>query len=288
MFLARIKLYRRISGIKFFLKFGFRNSIKINYFYSNNFGDALNPILMKFLGVKSVANIPTEFYKKEHLQVIGSIIQVCNEGTTVWGSGFISRNTEFYYSPPKKVLAVRGPETREKLKEMGVDCPEVYGDPALLFPIFYNKPVNKLYKVGIVPHYSNFNDPILSSFNENDTLIIDVMDSNPLNVIDKIRSCELILSSSLHGIIIGDAYQIPSYWVEFSKKVGVDNFKFKDYFKSVNRNTNSSILMENLSLDCLNNLPKYTFDFNPIPLLKAFPLGISEDILSKAKKYYRK
>ena len=53
-------------------------------------------------------------------------------------------------------------------------------------------------------------------------------------VVDYIYSCDIILSSSLHGIIIADAYNIPNIWLdEFPLNEG--HFKFKDYFLSQNR-----------------------------------------------------
>lgn len=54
--------------------------------------------------------------------------------------------------------------------------------------------------------------------------------------IDQICSCEIILSSSLHGIIIADAYQIPNIWITLTHQEHPDdNFKFKDYFLSVGK-----------------------------------------------------
>jgi len=49
-----------------------------------------------------------------------------------------------------------------------------------------------------------------------------------------ILSCEKILSSSLHGIILADAYGISSAWLRSSTPKGLE-FKFYDYFLSVNK-----------------------------------------------------
>ncbi len=50
----------------------------------------------------------------------------------------------------------------------------------------------------------------------------------------EILSCEKIVSSSLHGIILADAYGIPSAWLSSTTPKGLE-FKFYDYFISVNK-----------------------------------------------------
>ncbi len=52
-------------------------------------------------------------------------------------------------------------------------------------------------------------------------------------MIDNILSCEIILSSSLHGLIVADAYNTPSSWIKFSNKVYGNGFKFRDYYASI-------------------------------------------------------
>lgn len=132
--LGNYKTYRKLASLKMYLQKNFSTSLKVGYFDSPNFGDALNPILLKLLGVKHVSHIATEFYRKENMMCIGSVLQVANDECIVLGSGFISKDSVFLYGAPTNILGVRGLLTKQKLSEMNVSCPEVYGDPALLLP----------------------------------------------------------------------------------------------------------------------------------------------------------
>lgn len=203
----------------------------------NNWGDALNPILIENLtGKKPILSTEVFNIKKNNVYcVIGSILEIPSEkNLIVWGSGFISSNSQFKVKP-KEIYAVRGPRTRELVLKNGIYCPEIYGDPAMLYPCFYRPKIEKKYKLGIIPHYVDQNNPLLNPFkNESFVLIIDML-SGIRKVVDDICSCEIIASSSLHGIIAADSYGIPSIWIEFSKKVKGDGFKFYDYFESVGR-----------------------------------------------------
>ena len=52
-------------------------------------------------------------------------------------------------------------------------------------------------------------------------------------VAKQISSCEKIISSSLHGLIAAQAYDIPFAWVKFSDNIKGDGIKFYDFFDSV-------------------------------------------------------
>ena len=67
------------------------------------------------------------------------------------------------------------------------------------------------------------------------------------DVIDQICSCEIIASSSLHGLIVPDAYNIPNCWITLSGKISGGLFKFYDYFSSVNRKDSEPIKIDKIS-----------------------------------------
>ena len=163
----------------------------------------------------------------------------------IWGSGIVYPD-QAIKEKPKNVLAVRGPLTRNYLLNYGVNCPEIYGDPALLFPKYYKPTVNKKYKLGIIPHFRDKNNKFLEKYkNNNDVLIIDVTNIKPWSkFIDDINSCQNIVSSSLHGIIISDAYGIPNTWIEFDAGES-KRFAFQDYLLSVNKHIDTPFIINN-------------------------------------------
>lgn len=183
-----------------------------------NFGDMLNPIVFKGLGIEFEKANDKDTGK---LIAIGSVIYVLKENDIVWGSGMLDNN---YFKIPKGVrfLAVRGPKTKENIK--GFRVPNVFGDPAIFMPDIYNPNPEKKHKIGFIPHYVDLNDKRLKGKH-----IINVK-KDPLKIIEEICSCEVIVSSSLHGIIIAEAYGIPAVWIKMSNNLIGGSFKFNDYF----------------------------------------------------------
>ncbi len=243
------------------------------YAGANNFGDILNPILLEHLTDRKILNVNAKYYQKEHLLAIGSVLGRANSSSIIWGAGFISENSAFRENP-KKVCAVRGPKTRKKIIESGIDCPKVYGDPALLMPFFYHPNIIKRYKVGIIPHYMDKNHCwIKKNAKLEGVTVIDILNPDPLKVIDKILACEKVMSSSLHGLIVSDAYGIPSIWVKFFDRLTGGNFKFLDYFLSVDRKDKEPVIMkqETELEEVLKCFYSYEIRINLHELMESFP-----------------
>lgn len=256
-----------------------KNSYRVSWdAHRDNFGDILTPYIVKHFTDKKVKRISSKMFAIfNHYFVIGSILQKCKKTSVVWGSGYISDSAK-RKEAPKKILAVRGPLTRNKLLSEGIDCPEVYGDPALLMAEIYTPQTTqkKKFKLGIIPHYVDKKHPWLHQFkNDSSIKIIDVQQKNPLHVIDDMIECERVISSSLHGIIVADAYGIPSLWISFSDKVLGNGFKFNDYFKSVGRKDEHPILIkEDLSIETIEKqFYEYSISIDLKKLKKACPFN---------------
>lgn len=244
--------------------------------HRKNMGDILSPLIASHYGSKIVKRISKRNCKRfEHYFMIGSILQRCTSKTIVWGSGIISEDAVLSQKP-KKVLAVRGPLTRNKLLEQNIDCPEIYGDPALLLPEIYpDQTSEKKFQLGIIPHFKDKKDSWLINeyLNKKEVTIIDIQNRDPLKVVDQMLACEKIISSSLHGIIVADAYSVPAVWVEFEQPFEDGHFKFQDYFASVGRKVKGPVRVDTLQTldDILAIFEPYSIQIDLELLKNSFP-----------------
>ncbi len=200
-----------------------------------NFGDLLSPWL-----VGRIARRPVVFAPRNHPSyvAVGSVVTRARRDSTVWGSGSFGSERRSLFKSSAEYRAVRGPLTRSRLLDVGIDCPRVYGDPALLVPMHFWPEVEQTHEVGIVIRHSEH-------------LWRDVAPDGAVKVIDfgsedidavtrDILACRKIISSSLHGLVIADAYGIPNAWLGTDDRVGGSRpnggeFKYLDYFASVNK-----------------------------------------------------
>lgn len=188
----------------------------------HNFGDVLTP---KFLDYYS---INYEFAKENYnLICIGSIINKAKKDCIVVGSGTAWKDLKLNSGAIYK--SVRGPYTYRAIINSGGNCPEIYGDPALLLPNIC-KESKKEYDLGIIPHMKEYS---LIKKKYPNHHIINLNNKNPIEVAKEITKCRKTISSSLHGIIASHAYNIPCAWVKFSDIILGDDTKFKDHYESI-------------------------------------------------------
>ena len=242
------------------------------YWYRNNFGDELSPyIISKLSGEKVVYRKPYSnsnfikdilrfvkslllkrtinksilMYSPFHkvLISIGSILEEATNNTIVWGAGIGSRYVNIRGG---EFAAVRGPFSQERLKELNFIAPQAIGDPAILLPLIYPVIQQKTAKnkIGIIPHIVDFNQikEVFSHTNIRNISIIDLSSCDIEGTIEEITSCNWVLSSSLHGLIVSHAYNIPAIWFVQNDLAG-DGVKFADYFRSVNIQEYSPIII---------------------------------------------
>ena len=211
----------------------------------SNFGDALSPLLIsEILNRQVVWSAP---YRAD-IMGIGSIIghakkvwrrlivsrQTCP--LYVWGSGSllpIRPRTRFM-----EFLAVRGAKTRDFI---GLIDTMPLGDPGLLSPLLLEGRVANTkpkFRLGVIPHWREKSAPAVLEFVERfpHCKIIDVTNPDVLEVTRTIASCEFVLSSSLHGLVVADSFGIPNARFRLSTTKHTNDWKFEDYFSGVKRN----------------------------------------------------
>ena len=230
------ELFQECTVVKMSAYFDNHGNLKVA-----NWGDDINYWLLQEISSTKIISfdwsLRTRLFKKPYVMGIGSILTMFNiDHSIVWGSGILLPNKPFQ-GHPKEVRAVRGPLTRQKLLENGIDCPEVYGDPALLLPLYYQPKVKKKYKLGVIQQYKRVNNPLLDSIRHApDVLIIKIGQYKSwLDIVDEVCMCETIISSSLHGLILAEAYQIPNVWTFIEGDNPEDFFKYHDFFLSLGK-----------------------------------------------------
>lgn len=202
--------------------------VKSNWCLSLNFGDVLTPYIVQ----KITGELP--YYldledKREKVVMAGSTLHWCDKNCVAWGSGVCDVGNRL--KPGVKIRAVRGPISREIAAMDGIDC-DVMGDPALVLPRLYKPKSGQRAKLGFVPHYIE-QDGVFDLVREAEGMrTINVFD--PVEkVVDDICGCDAILSSSLHGLIVADAYGVPSRWMRVTDRLCGDGTKFRDYYASI-------------------------------------------------------
>lgn len=269
-------------------KFVSSKAIKMYFFDGTpNFGDLIGPWLASKLTGKSVVNIRNRNSSTGAIYGVGSIINSItkdHKNSRIWGSGLITDAriekvmANLKEASVEKITSVRGKVTAKYLRDYGFNVPEIYGDPALIFSDLYTpKKTDVTGKKVIVPHYIHYK--LFKNLDLQDYHIVNVKD-DVTDVIDQIAGASSVISTSMHGLILAQSYQVP--WLHLHilddlKLVG-DDFKFKDFFTTldVNKVSQVKIMLSELSQQKIDNiskqayLPNYDKCYNSEAIVSAF------------------
>ncbi len=242
--------------------------------HKENIGDSISPVICDYMLSRRNLSFDSRAKKTCHLMAVGSI---CGEGrvdATVWGSGVhldsLKNNIKDTMKNRKlDIRAVRGPETEKFLKDVGIRCPKVYGDPAIIMPLIY-KPDDshgKKYNTSLVLHVLRKDKTLIPS----EVNLIDTETSDYKYFIDEIVSSEKIISSSLHGIILAESYGIPTLFL--CDGVEDQMMKYRDWYLSTNRpdfkyarSIEEALAMQPMELPDLSALREKLMDAFPYDL----------------------
>jgi len=122
-------------------------------------------------------------------------------------------------------------------------------------------------------HYSERESCLLERFRGDAHVSIIDMTRSVEDVVKAITECEVIAASALHGLVVADAYGIPSIWLELSGKLLGGDFKFLDYFQSVGRHdvAPTQLTHDSTVESLLQSRREYRINVDLVKLLKACP-----------------
>jgi pyruvyltransferase len=232
-----------------------------------NFGDHLSQVLVGQILAQHQLSRDDQVADQARLLAIGSVLHYARTGDHIWGTGWNGKIPEKDFTAESlQVHAVRGPLTREFLQARGIQVPEIYGDPALLVPYLFKDRFRATSTTDyvVVP---NLHDLALCLDQPN--LVSPLWGWN--RVVEQILSAKLVLASSLHGLIIAEAYGIPARYLRLSETENL--FKYKDYYLGSGRTAADFVFATSVEEGlAMGGAPAIQYD--PKPLLQAFPFSL--------------
>ncbi len=211
-----------------------------------NFGDALSALVTAHVAGREVVHAGPG---KCDLFAAGSILQVARRNLKaaradgarpwVWGSGLLAP-VRVDFLDNLHIALLRGPVTAALL---GIKA-SGYGDPGLLAPEIAGPTPERRDRIGIVAHHRHADDPALVALLEDEPALerIDVGD-DPRAVCRQIASCRHVFASSLHGLIVADAYGVPNTWLD---PLDQSRLKYLDYAASVGRDMAAPVSLRDI------------------------------------------
>ena len=200
-----------------------------------NFGDYLSPLIVEMVSGRRVEYASP---KEADMIAIGSILSrerkakglLFKRKLHIWGAGTDRLDRSF--SGHHHYHAVRGKKTCEQIKSS--NCRPALGDPGLLADRWWSGRATpeKKYRIGWIPHFVDHKRAEVTALaNIQGTKVINVFDSVE-NVVRQIQQCDFIASSSMHGLIIADAFGIPNRRLVVSRGI-ISDLKFADYYSAM-------------------------------------------------------
>ena len=213
-----------------------------------NFGDYIGPYIYERL-CQGVTLTDDEVFISVGTYIQDTVLKSYdNKRKIIWGSGIgynsrVDKNKIRQYND-LEIHLVRGPLTARQL-----DIDVHMGDPALLMPIFIKRRYQKN-KVLYIPHWKTFD--VVSNIYELHNLVKADQVLCPLvypgqfeGLIDEIASASFVLTNSLHGAIIAQAYNVPWAPCRTRREHRPDSTKWQDWL---------------MYLD-IQGLPEFTSDY---------------------------
>lgn len=238
----------------------------------NNFGDLLGPYIVTEL-LRRRGLRPDSATASRRLLSIGSVMHYARDGDVVWGTGINGKvRRARLRGIDLDIRAVRGPLTARRLRRAGHSLPSVYGDPGSLIGTLWSRDDYRRQALAtpalVVP---NFNDLTSVTVDTVDAQLLDPR--RPIDhCLSAIASADLVVASSLHGLIVAEAFGVPA--VRF-RSASEPDFKYEDYYQATGRGTHPCAATPEEALE-LGSSAATAPTLDLTPLLEAFPWDLWE------------
>lgn len=291
-FLELVYFYNEVYKNKYYSK-GTNNQLiyadPLKFWFADgvpNFGDFITPWLASHLTNRPVMNVRNLNSSEGAILGVGSIVQAIgpnHRNIKIWGSGIISSENHISVANKLKkskleyVYACRGELTKSFFKNYDFNCSNILGDPGLLFGSLYLPRKTKKYKYAIIPHYIHYQ--FFKDLNVDNCIIVDVRQELTL-VIDQIASSEKCISTSMHGLIIAQSYNIPwlHLYISDGRLLMGEDFKFNDFFSilDINKVAQEKIFKNEINEKLIHklfnqvSLPNFKKNYSENGLIESF------------------
>jgi hypothetical protein len=197
----------------------------------SNLGDSLSPIMVGAVSGRRIVNRPFDS-PEERLCAVGTLGHHQRNGRIhYWGPAFdLSADARPFVrseGTDYRIHALRGPLSRSVVLAADIEAPEVYGDPVWFLPkIVKADGIEKKYDLGVVLHISELTEQTpgglpkpqfkryeLGAFADRAKIFGTFTDATwPAmeTLIRELLACRRIVTTSFHGLVIAEAYGIPS------------------------------------------------------------------------------
>ena len=136
-----------------------------------------------------------------------------------------------------KFVALRGEKTKAEIeKHFNIKLDNtVLGDFGLLANKLIDEPIEKIYDIGICPHYGQKEHPIIKKMLEEtpNSVFLDT-EEDLMVFLRKLAQCKTVVSTGMHPLIAADSLNIPNQWATlYGIEKDVTRFKIPDYYSAL-------------------------------------------------------
>lgn len=294
-----------------------------------NLGDALSPVIVSALSGLPIVHRHFDS-KSERFACVGTIGQEFKGGTAhFWGTGIdayknpIDRQLKRYHRPPDtafRIHALRGPVSAQTFRREGIEAPEIYGDPVWFLPSLIKPSPVQSCELGIVVHLTELSEQKATASTHESILrykipselatnlcIINTLIEPTFEAIEQkvkeITACKRIISTSLHGLVIAEAYKIPCLYLlncgggttmlHLENETEVMDQRIRDFYSGVGLKTLIAYAQKRNKATnwqhVIQAIDAYwePLEWHPEPFLEAFPLPLKFNPLQASGSFDR-